>query len=64
MDRVMFLQNERGLGVKNGTLGIVEHVSSQSMTVRTDDGRSVSFDLRITTGSAMAMRRRSTRRRA
>lgn len=45
-DRVMFLQNERGLGVKNGTLGTVEEVSTQSMTVRTDDGRGVSFDLK------------------
>jgi hypothetical protein len=45
-DRVMFLQNERGLGVKNGTLGIVEQVSAQSMTVHTDDGRSVQFDLK------------------
>jgi hypothetical protein len=42
----MFLQNERGLGVKNGTLGIVERVSAQSMTVQTDDGRSVQFDLK------------------
>jgi Ti-type conjugative transfer relaxase TraA len=45
-DRVMFLQNERGLGVKNGTLGILEQVSAQSMTVETDDGRSVRFDLK------------------
>ena len=45
-DRVMFLQNERGLGVKNGTLGAIEQVSPQSMTVRTDDGRNVSFDLK------------------
>jgi Ti-type conjugative transfer relaxase TraA len=45
-DRVMFLQNERGLGVKNGTLGTIEQVSAQSMTVQTDDGRSVRFDLR------------------
>ncbi|CDX40069.1 putative Conjugal transfer protein, traA [Mesorhizobium sp. ORS 3359] len=45
-DRVMFLQNERSLGVKNGTLGTIEQVSAQSMTVRTDDGRSVSFDLK------------------
>jgi Ti-type conjugative transfer relaxase TraA len=45
-DRVMFLQNERGLGVKNGTLGAIEQVSPQFMTVRTDDGRSVAFDLR------------------
>lgn len=45
-DRVMFLQNERGLGVKNGTLGTIETVSTQSMSVRTDDGRSVAFDLK------------------
>ncbi len=45
-DRVMFLQNERGLGVKNGTLGTIEEVSEQSMSVRTDDGRTVAFDLK------------------
>ncbi|MFG1374917.1 Ti-type conjugative transfer relaxase TraA [Xanthobacter oligotrophicus] len=45
-DRVMFLRNERGLGVKNGTLGTIEQVSARSMTVRTDNGRSVSFDLK------------------
>ncbi|MEO6214579.1 MAG: Ti-type conjugative transfer relaxase TraA, partial [Sphingomonas sp.] len=43
-DRVMFLRNERGLGVKNGTLGTIEQVSAQSMAIRTDDGRSVAFD--------------------
>ncbi|MDX7767059.1 Ti-type conjugative transfer relaxase TraA [Aeromonas caviae] len=45
-DRVMFLANERGLGVKNGTLATIEQVSTQSMTVRTDDGRGISFDLK------------------
>jgi len=45
-DRVMFLQNERGFGVKNGTLGTVEQVSAQSMTVQIDDGRSMQFDLK------------------
>jgi len=45
-DRVMFLQNERGLGVKNGTLGTIEQVSAQSMTVQNDEGRSVRFDLK------------------
>ena len=43
-DRIMFLRNERGLGVKNGTLGIVEQVTPQAMAVRTDDGRAVTFD--------------------
>ncbi|WP_315810509.1 Ti-type conjugative transfer relaxase TraA [Bradyrhizobium sp. SZCCHNR3107] len=45
-ERVMFLQNERGLGVKNGTLGTIELVSGQSMTVQTDDGRSVRFEFK------------------
>ncbi len=45
-DRIMFLRNERGLGVKNGTLGTIEQVGAKSMSVRIDDGRSVSFDLK------------------
>ncbi|WP_316184588.1 Ti-type conjugative transfer relaxase TraA [Bradyrhizobium sp. SZCCHNRI1003] len=45
-DRVMFLQNERGLGVKNATLGTIEKVSAQSMTMQTGDGRYVRFDLK------------------
>ncbi len=45
-DRVMFLQNERGFGVRNGTLGTIEEVSARSMTVQTDDGRSVRFDFK------------------
>ncbi len=43
-DRIMFLRNERSLGVKNGTLGTIEQASPQRMAVRTDDGRSVAFD--------------------
>ncbi len=45
-DRVMFLQNDLGLGVKNGTLGTIEEVSAQSMAVRIDEARSVRFDLK------------------
>ncbi|MBG0792018.1 Ti-type conjugative transfer relaxase TraA, partial [Methylocystis sp. H62] len=45
-DRVIFLRNERGLGVKNGTLGAIEQASAQHIAVRTDDGRSVSFDVK------------------
>src|SRR3546814_17353611 len=44
-DRIMFLKNERGLGVKNGTLGKVERVSPDSKAVRLDDGRSGALDL-------------------
>jgi Ti-type conjugative transfer relaxase TraA len=45
-DRMMFLCNERSMGVKNGTLGTVEQVTPGHMAVRTDDGRSVAFDLK------------------
>ena len=45
-DRIMFLRNERGLGVKNGSLGTVEQVSPERMAVRLDDGRQVGFDLK------------------
>ena len=45
-DRIMFLRNERSMGVKNGTLGSIEHVSADRMGVRLDDGRQVAFDLK------------------
>jgi Ti-type conjugative transfer relaxase TraA len=43
-DRVMFLRNERELGVKNGSLGTLKSVNPQRMAVLLDDGRSVAFD--------------------
>ena len=45
-DRVMFLKNDRELGIKNGSLGVVETVTAKDMTVRLDAGRSVAFDLK------------------
>ncbi|PJI88462.1 Ti-type conjugative transfer relaxase TraA [Sphingomonas koreensis] len=45
-DRVMFLRNERSLGVKNGTLGKVESVTPARMAVTLDDGRAVGFDVK------------------
>jgi len=45
-DRLMFLKNDRGLGVKNGMLGEIEQVSPTQMTVRLDVSRSVVFDLK------------------
>jgi Ti-type conjugative transfer relaxase TraA len=45
-DRVMFLKNERSLGVKNGSLGTVESVSALRMAVKLDDGKAVAFDLK------------------
>ena len=45
-DRVMFLKNERQLGVKNGTLGALQSVTQSRMAVMLDDGRSIAFDLK------------------
>ncbi len=45
-DRIMFLRNERSMGVKNGTLGTVEQVSIGQMDVRLDDGSQVGFDVK------------------
>jgi Ti-type conjugative transfer relaxase TraA len=43
-DRIMFLRNEHGLGVKNGSLGMIESLGTTRMAVLLDDGRSVAFD--------------------
>jgi Ti-type conjugative transfer relaxase TraA len=47
-DRVMFLRNERSMGVKNGSLGTVEKIDGASLAVRLDgaDRREVRFDLK------------------
>ena len=45
-DRVMFLRNERCLGVKNGTLGVIQSATPANMAVLLDDGRSVAFDVK------------------
>jgi len=47
-DRVMFLRNERSMGVKNGSLGTVEKIEGSSLAVRVDgaDRREVRFDLK------------------
>jgi hypothetical protein len=45
-DRIMFLRNERSMGVKNGTLGTLEQVSETRMAVRLDGGNRVAFDLK------------------
>jgi hypothetical protein len=51
-DRVLFLRNERGLGVKNGTLGELRSISGSVLEVRLDEvgrrgaGALIRFDLR------------------
>ena len=50
-DRIYFLRNERGLGVKNGTLGTLARIEGGQLTVRLDGaggagtGRAVAFEL-------------------
>ena len=43
-DRLIFLRNDRDLGVKNGSLGEIERLTPCSMTVKLDDGRRIAFD--------------------
>jgi len=43
-DRVMFLRNERSMGVKNGTLGTLTALGRSGVEVRLDDGRNLRFD--------------------
>ena len=43
-DRLLFLRNERNLGVKNGTLGRITGIKDGQLMVRTDDGRAVTVD--------------------
>jgi len=45
-DRIMFLKNERSLGVKNGSIGTIQNLTSTRMAVMLDDGRSVGFDIK------------------
>lgn len=39
-DRIVFLKNDKGLDVKNGTLGTVEQAEDGSLSVRLDSGES------------------------
>jgi hypothetical protein len=43
-ERVIFLRNERSMGVKNGSLGTVGKMDDHAMTVRLDTGPVLSFD--------------------
>lgn len=43
-DRLLFLRNERNMGVRNGTLGTITGMEDGSLTVLTDDGRRVAVD--------------------
>src|SRR3546814_2230332 len=56
-DRIMFLKNERDLGVKTGSLGSVESVGPARMAVTHDDGRSEehTYDLQSRMRSSAAV---------
>lgn len=45
-DRMIFLRNQDGLQVKNGTRGTVHRLSANAMTVHVDNGGDVSFELK------------------
>jgi Ti-type conjugative transfer relaxase TraA len=44
-DRVYFLQNDRTLGVTNGTLGTIESVKDQEIVVRLDKGDNIDINI-------------------
>jgi Ti-type conjugative transfer relaxase TraA len=46
-DRIIFLRNERSMGVKNGSLGHVERADAGRLTVGLDNGRQVHVDLKF-----------------
>src|SRR3546814_10504015 len=46
-DRILFLRNEKSMGVKNGTLGTVERASAERLAVRLDNGERVDVDLKL-----------------
>ncbi len=46
-DRLMFLRNERGLGVKNGTLGILEAIDGDQLTVRLESAGSSAAPVKV-----------------
>lgn len=45
-DRIYFIRNDNLLGVKNGSLGKIQSISGDVLTVRLDTGESIVFSLR------------------
>ncbi|MBA3814391.1 MAG: toprim domain-containing protein [Alphaproteobacteria bacterium] len=42
-DRIVFTKNTKSLGVKNGTMGTITDLRPQTMKVRLDEGKEISF---------------------
>jgi Ti-type conjugative transfer relaxase TraA len=44
-DRFIFLENSNGIGVKNGTTGVIEQINDNGeMQIKADDGRTINFN--------------------
>ena len=46
-ERIMFLRNDMGLGIKNGSLGTLEKIHGRVLAVKLDNGRQVAVDTRF-----------------
>ena len=46
-DRLYFLKNDRDMNVRNGSLGTVEKIAGDYLTVRLDDGRTLAIDVTL-----------------
>lgn len=46
-DRLYFLKNDRSMNVRNGSLGTVERIEGDYLTVRLDDGRTLAIDVTL-----------------
>ena len=42
-DRIVFTRNTQGLGVKNGTMGTITDLNKQTIQVKLDEGKEISF---------------------
>jgi len=42
-DRIVFTRNNRSLGVHNGSMGIIKELTKQTVQVKMEDGKNVSF---------------------
>ncbi len=45
-DRIIFLSNNKKIGVMNGDMGTIEKIDGQKITVRTDGGQKVEWDIK------------------
>lgn len=46
-DRIVFTRNTQGLGVKNGTMGTITDLNHQTIQVKLDEGKEISFSTNL-----------------